>query len=437
MSIIVCAVLIVGITSCEDYMFDKEYISNQDNNSGIAGGFFSDSGCDLYINGSFENGASELDAFSNFEVDYWGGAFGTADRKKEHEGIMPYSGDYLAHMQRYRGTSDHYESIYYKGDLKAKNEYDLSYFFRGNTLSMEVYIFDEIEPINLNSLIPSYANDLGNPGFSLINSGPAISNSWNQESVNFTNQSGKLVFIPASSPNNENKMILDKVSLICKYGYLENILANIIETTQYGYIYKFSPIISEYNPSLSYLWTFNYLNGGHSSALKFPNASFPFPPNKPYKVEACLEITDIDGCCTEECIEFEIGSEVDTPPPPADSICNYSICLDTWLTSCEENFVYVETDNGWEFITFYEAYNIKVILDKIVNSQITDAGYEPVKTKEIPKGGCKHLYVVECSPIPISIPYICLAESPDHEEIDEEQIKTVIFESDCTVDCEE
>ncbi|MDA9774459.1 hypothetical protein N9B82_05840 [Saprospiraceae bacterium] len=432
------AILIGGLSSCEKSLVDEQEFQNSSED--VTVNSFNmplSTGCEMYINGSFENGSIEAGnsgtaAFSNNKVDRWGTAYGTADNWDYYDGINPYSGNKLAHMQRYKGNANYYESIYLKMPIKTKNSYEVKYRMRGGDLKMEVFVFNEVEPVNFNSIIPNYIDDLGNSGFSNIGVGSQSGDSWGLRTHSFTNKSGNLVFIPSStSISNPNRMLLDKVELTCEYGYLDEIYAEIVQTTSFGYKYQFDTEICEDNPYLSYLWTFSYLDGGFSSQSKSPIIHFPFPIAKPYKVEACLQITDRDGCCVEKCIIFEIGSEIEQIHP----VCNYSICLADWYQTCElGTAVHVLTDEGWQRILYSDDF--VSILDKKVNDLVTSKGFDPVTTTLENRKECRVTYVVECSPVPISIEFACLDIFSDFEEPTDDQIEIADFEQDCTADCE-
>lgn len=435
------AFVLGGLFSCETALFDEQDLPDTSldvSESAIGIPFLS--GCDLYINGSFENGSVPNDddgtaAFSKNRVDRWGSAFGTADNWVEYEGVSPFSGNKLAHMRRYKGYPEHYEAIFLDIPLKTKNSYDLDYRMRGGDLRMEVYVFDEIETVDINSIIPHYVEDLGDAGFIRVGLGYASGDSWKLRTHSFSLRSGRLVFIPQSATfDNPNRMLLDKVQLNCEYGYLDEIYADIINTTAFGYEYQFDTEISEDNPDLDYLWTFNYWAAGFQSEEKSPKIEFPFPQKSPYTVEACVEITDRDGCCVEKCIEFEIGSYVVSTPETPDSICNYYICLDDLLTLCGENGdLYIL---GGPCLTCDDEVSPEDILDETINGWIQSEGYDKVNTSVIQTVDCQNMFFVECSPIPIAIGYECELKDPFESE-STRQLKIIPYQSDCEVDCGE
>ena len=428
--------IIGGFTSCENDLFEQsEFIGIEADQLGNNGGSSLSSmmGCEIYINGSFEIGSATGGAFATGSVDLWSGAYGTADRLPIFNGILPFTGDFLAHMQRYKGNDKYYETIHSDFLLKEKNIYDLSYSFRGNTLGLQVYTFTNTIVNNLQQVIPSYQNDLGGPNMPLLNISFSNIDEWTHDGINFTNKSGKLLFVPtAENLNNQNRLLLDNVELRCEYGYLDGISATIIQSTQTGYDYQFEAWISETNPDLSYLWTINYLNGGISSIAESPIVNLPYSGKKPYKVEVCLDITDIDGCCVEECIIFEIGEQI--TPPPMDILCDYKICLDDWFKKCEGADVYIPLEELEEFHCISCDKFPEIFLTNYVNTILENHGYGKATTKLISEDGCANVFVVECSPIQLyDIWYLCLDEEPKSSVKFPFEIE--YFIEDCDSDC--
>ena len=424
--------LLGSITSCENDLLTSD-LESENLNQEVAKGTLSTCqglGCEAIFNGSFELGGGSSGTFPTGIVDLWSGAYGTADRVYQYDGINPLDGSYLAHMQRYKGNPIFYESIYSEFLLKKKNSYCLDYSFRGNTLKMSVYTFIGNMINDLSATTPSYQSQLGTSDFPILTSSFSSMNQWKSENVSFTDLEGRLLFVPSGSGfQNPNRMLVDNLFLRCKYGYLDGITATVISQSNSGYNYQFNALLSENNPNLSYLWNITYDGTGIASQDPSPIVNLPFPGKKPYDVTACLSIRDIDGCCTDECITFTVGDNVS---PPSDSICNYSVCLDYWINSCEKSNVMIAGPNGWHCLSCDP--NPEVFLGNWVNNYLASKGYGPVNSSIVTTDDCQRNFIVECSPLPISISYACFNNGPNEGE--KEQLKLQIFSSNCEIDCE-
>lgn len=392
-------------------------------------------GCPVYLNGGMEIGSGNFQAFSNGSVNLWSAAYGSADRIIGFQGISPFEGSFMARMLRYKSNPNYYEAIVSDVLLKERNNYCLSYQSRGNNLEMGVYAAQVPIMNDLGDIIPSYNNDLGGGNFPNIVTSTNNQDDWKYSQISFSDKTGNLLFVPNSvSANNPSQMLLDDVELICEYGYLDGITNQIISSTITGYDYKFFAQLGEPNSNLSYLWNISYGNTGYSSTAESPVFNLPYPGKDVYEVTICLNIRDIDGCCTELCETFVIGEVIEEQ----EKLCNYTLCMDDFKENfCGDGDVFIQNSLGeWTCITCDDD-PIDVLTD-IINGFMDLWGFDPIDTKivESSKTDCTRTFIIECWENPInSIAYICDYKALG-KDMDTRSIPSFQFVQDCDVDCE-